>query len=251
MCVIESFFESLSWLWISIGILGAIAVIIGVWGEEAAERKNLPYKTKERRKTAYWIILLSGLSMDLIGLIGATVTSFALESKIEIIRRDNFSEQQKVEELRRQNDALETQLSPRILEESKPVLRLKQYSGIKVVVIFSSAGNDCPDLASAIYTILRGSDWDIEGFFPTSKPVKYGVSIGICSTNNEVNPTFRPLSAENKMDFPGLLSWLFLFVGRSLCARKPFGKERTSRAWHCPSSLSVFFGFPFLPPQAV
>ena len=64
-------------------------------------------------------------------------------------------------------------------------------------------------------------------------------------------PSFRPLSAENKMDSRGLLSWLLLFVGRSLCALKPFGKERTSRAWHCPSSLSVFCGFPYLPPQAV
>ena len=52
-------------------------------------------------------------------------------------------------------------------------------------------------------------------------------------------PSFRPLSAENKMDSRGLLSWLFLFVCRSFCALKPFGKERTSRAWHCPSSLSL------------
>jgi len=64
-------------------------------------------------------------------------------------------------------------------------------------------------------------------------------------------PSFRPLSAENKMDSRGLLSGLLLFFGRSLCASNPFGKERTSRAWHCPSSLSLFFGFQFLPPQAV
>src|SRR5208282_5393315 len=64
-------------------------------------------------------------------------------------------------------------------------------------------------------------------------------------------PSFRPLSAENKMDSRGLLSSLLLFVGRSLCALKPFGKERTSRAWHCPSSLSVLIGFQYLPPQAV
>jgi hypothetical protein len=55
-------------------------------------------------------------------------------------------------------------------------------------------------------------------------------------------PSFRPLSAENKMDSRGLLSWLFLFVGRSFCALKSFGKERTSCAWHYPSSLSVFAG---------
>jgi len=64
-------------------------------------------------------------------------------------------------------------------------------------------------------------------------------------------PSFRPLSAENKMDSRGLLSWLFLFVCRSFCALKPFGKERTSRAWHCPSSLSLLIGFQYLPPQAV
>jgi hypothetical protein len=52
------------------------------------------------------------------------------------------------------------------------------------------------------------------------------------------------------MDFAGLLSFVFLFVFRSFRASKPFGKERTSRAWHCPSSLSVL-GFPTLPPQAV
>ena len=53
------------------------------------------------------------------------------------------------------------------------------------------------------------------------------------------------------MDSRGLLSGLFLVVCRSLCALKPLGKERTSRAWHCPSSLSRFFGFQYLPPQAV
>jgi hypothetical protein len=64
-------------------------------------------------------------------------------------------------------------------------------------------------------------------------------------------PFFRPLSAENKMDSRGLLSWLLLFVSRSLCALKPFGKERTSRAWHHPSSLSRLLGFQYLPPKAV
>ena len=64
-------------------------------------------------------------------------------------------------------------------------------------------------------------------------------------------PSFRPLGAENKMDSGGLLSWLFLFVCRSLCALKPFGKERTSRAGHRSSSLSRLMGFQYLPPQAV
>jgi hypothetical protein len=64
-------------------------------------------------------------------------------------------------------------------------------------------------------------------------------------------PSFRPLSAENKMDSRGLLSWLLLFVCCSLCALKPFGKERTSRAGHYPSSLSRLLGFLYLPPQVV
>ena len=64
-------------------------------------------------------------------------------------------------------------------------------------------------------------------------------------------PSFRPLSAENKMDSPSLLSSLFLFVCRSRCALNPFGKERTSRAGHRPSSLSLLMGFQYLPPQAV
>jgi hypothetical protein len=64
-------------------------------------------------------------------------------------------------------------------------------------------------------------------------------------------PSFRPLGAESKMDFAGLLSFVFLSVCRSLCALKPFGKERTSGVLHSPSSLSLFLGFPTLPPQAV
>jgi hypothetical protein len=64
-------------------------------------------------------------------------------------------------------------------------------------------------------------------------------------------PSFRPLSAENKMASGGLLSWLLLFVSRSLCALNPFGKERTSPACHCPSSLSRLMGFQYLPPKAV
>src|SRR5580698_6779146 len=62
---------------------------------------------------------------------------------------------------------------------------------------------------------------------------------------------FRPLSAENKMDSRGLLSWLLLFVCCSLCALKPLGKGRTSRAGHYPSSLSRLMGFQYLPPKAV
>ena len=64
-------------------------------------------------------------------------------------------------------------------------------------------------------------------------------------------PFFSPLSAENKMDSCGLLSSLVLSVCGSLCALKPIGKERTSRAWHCPSPLSLFFGCSYLLPQAV
>jgi hypothetical protein len=63
-------------------------------------------------------------------------------------------------------------------------------------------------------------------------------------------PSFRPLSAGNKMGSRGLLTGLF-FVCCSLCALRAFGKERTSGAWHCPPSLSHLFGFPYLPPQAV
>ena len=69
--------------------------------------------------------------------------------------------------------------------------------------------------------------------------------------NQRWPPSFGPLSAENKMDSQGLLSGLLLCFCRCLCALNPFGKERTSRAWHCPSSLSLLFGFQFLPPQAV
>jgi len=64
-------------------------------------------------------------------------------------------------------------------------------------------------------------------------------------------PFFRPRSAENKMDFRGLLSLLFVFDYLSFRASKPFGKERTSHAWHRPSSLSLFLGSLYLPPQAV
>jgi hypothetical protein len=64
-------------------------------------------------------------------------------------------------------------------------------------------------------------------------------------------PSFRPRSAEDKIDFGGLLSFVCLFVCYSFRASKPLRKERTSRARHRPSSLSVFLGFPILPPQAV
>src|SRR5258706_6499990 len=76
-------------------------------------------------------------------------------------------------------------------------------------------------------------------------------------------PKIGPQSAENKIGSLGLLSFVFLFVCRSLCALKLLRfvfrslctlkllrKERTSRAWHCPSSPFVFLGFPTLPPQS-
>jgi hypothetical protein len=53
------------------------------------------------------------------------------------------------------------------------------------------------------------------------------------------------------MAFRGLLSFVFLFACRSFRASKPFGKEKTSHAWHRPSFLSLFLGFLCLPPQAV
>ena len=50
-------------------------------------------------------------------------------------------------------------------------------------------------------------------------------------------PSFRPLSAENKMDSCGLLSWLLLFVCRSLCALTPLEKrERAVRGTARPPS---------------
>ena len=51
-------------------------------------------------------------------------------------------------------------------------------------------------------------------------------------------PTFRPLSAEVKKDFPSLLASVFVCVV-SVCASKNFREERTSRDSHCPSSLPV------------
>jgi hypothetical protein len=78
-------FESLSWLWLLIGIVGAIAVIIGVFGEEKAERKNWPYRKKEFWKTFFWIVLIAGLSFDLIGLIGSDITSDALKNRVSVL----------------------------------------------------------------------------------------------------------------------------------------------------------------------
>lgn len=63
-------FEQLSWLWISIEVLGALAVIVGVWGEEYFDHKVLPYFKQERLKSRFWIILLVGLAIDLIGVVG-------------------------------------------------------------------------------------------------------------------------------------------------------------------------------------
>src|SRR6266487_4304849 len=52
-------------------------------------------------------------------------------------------------------------------------------------------------------------------------------------------PTFRPLGAEVKKDFPSLLALVFV-CAVSVCASKNFREERTSRDRHCPSSLPVF-----------
>ena len=109
--------------------------------------------------------------------------------------------------------------------------------------IWNPPGGFNPDLAGVV--ALQGDilfSWIIAEWIVLA-------SLHYCSLR--WTPSFRPLSAENKMGFRGLLSSLLLFVGCSLCALNPFGKERTSRAWHCSSSLSLFFGFQYLPPQAV
>jgi hypothetical protein len=81
--------ESLSWLWILIGIIGSIAVIIGVWGEGWADGRVLPYLKQQRLIKWFWRILLLGLALDLVGIIGSAATSIALESRIEELRRSN------------------------------------------------------------------------------------------------------------------------------------------------------------------
>ena len=52
-------------------------------------------------------------------------------------------------------------------------------------------------------------------------------------------PTFRPLGAEIKMDWRGLLPSVSCCVV-SICASKNVREERTGRAGHGPSSLPVF-----------
>jgi len=81
--------ESLSWLWVLFGFIGASAVIIGVWGEGWAEERVLPYHRQKWLVKLFWRILLIGLAFDLVGLMGSTVTSIALESRVEQIRKSN------------------------------------------------------------------------------------------------------------------------------------------------------------------
>jgi hypothetical protein len=81
--------ERLSWIWISLEVLGSLGVIIGVAGEEITERRVLPYRKQECLKSMYWIILLVGLTIDLIGVVGTTITSVKLEARVEQLRQQN------------------------------------------------------------------------------------------------------------------------------------------------------------------
>jgi hypothetical protein len=97
--------EQLSWLWLSLGWVGAFAVIIGVWGEEHFDHKVLPYHKQEKLKWRFWIILLCGLAVEFASLIGTTFTSIALEQRVEVLRKAN--------------DELEAKTKPRIITEKQ------------------------------------------------------------------------------------------------------------------------------------
>jgi len=91
--------ESLSWLWIAVGFVGAVGVIVGVWGEGWGEDRVMPYHKQRRLIKRFWEILLTGLALELIGLIGSTATSLALESRVEKLRKLNNELQEEVVKL--------------------------------------------------------------------------------------------------------------------------------------------------------
>lgn len=170
--------ESFSWLWISIGVLGAIVVIIGVWGEEHFDRKVLPYNRKERVKTAFWAVLLAGLSMDLIGLIGSTLTSTALESRVEVLRKAN--------------NAVESRLAWRVIPPEKRAKLVKELSfGPKgPVLIQCDFDVEAMTFESQIISILRDAGFEIRP--PSIQLASFGYSDGtnavffLCESTNNV-----------------------------------------------------------------
>lgn len=76
--------QSSLWVWELVEIVGAVIVIIGVWGEFWAERRQfsddpndlMPTSLKGKKwEEFFWRILLSGLAVELVGLIFALIVS--------------------------------------------------------------------------------------------------------------------------------------------------------------------------------
>lgn len=105
-----------------------------------------------------------------------------LQETVEGLRSNNLGLQKQVEELRSNNIALEAQSSPRMMEQHRLVAAIQQFSGVKVIII-SAIGGDCTDTASQIANALNSAKWNAEPIIPTFKPVPSGISVGICSTN--------------------------------------------------------------------
>jgi hypothetical protein len=122
------FISSFDWMWVSLEFLGAVIVIIGVWGEEWAERRKLPFDPNElvpesiirkQQSGIFWKILLSGLAIELIGVSLTTIASHWQISDAN----NNAGNALKVaaafnkeaEELRSNNLVLKLKMQPRVI----------------------------------------------------------------------------------------------------------------------------------------
>ena len=170
--------ERLCWLWISLELVGTIAVIIGVWGEEYFERKVLPYHRQERLKWCFWMILLSGLGIELLGLVGTTTTSFALENKVELLRKAN--------------DSLEAEIQPRRImpEQRKQILDMlyrwridRQKCNIELMV--DENDREAEIFAGQIDSVLRGSGFNVSFVSAIGQGVKFGTKFRIHNPPSE------------------------------------------------------------------
>jgi hypothetical protein len=105
--------------------------------------------------------------------------------RTQVLVQSNLLLAASLEELRSNNIVLDEQLSPRVIEESKPAKRLEKFSGVKAAIIVASGG-DCPSIAAQISAILQMAKWECS-VFPTSKPVPVGISVNFCFTNEDLD----------------------------------------------------------------
>jgi hypothetical protein len=212
------------WDWLQ--VVGTAMVLVGVAGELVSEFKRFPFNptrfpplesSKRRIEISSLIVLILGLLLEIVALPHSIVEAgdarksageaneraSTNEVHFAELTRSNLLLSANVEELKSNNIELRAQMSPRLIDVHELGINLgptatsgrsKMLVSPAKFIVISASGGDCPDLAAKIGEALFFAHWDCASIIITPKHVPDGITVGICSTNGDMDDTLFRLS---------------------------------------------------------